>query len=146
MPIFNESVLVEMERKARSGEYVAAAADGARKSTRMRIPTNRYMDVQAREVKEKESMAKEKKQKMVEHLVLPKVDEDCLSYDSDDEVVGKKTHDDRQNHLFRQLCPKMTKDMRRTERYENAEIKKKKRFIADDDDESEDEEERRDNG
>jgi hypothetical protein len=111
MPIFNESILVEMERKASSGVYAAAATDGARKSSRMRIPTNRYMDVQAREVKEKESITKEKKQKMVERRILQKVDVDCLSYDSDDEVIGKKTHDDRKNHLFRQFCSKMPKDM-----------------------------------
>ncbi len=83
------------------------------------------MDVQAREVKEKESITKVEKQKMVKHRVVQKVDENCLSYDSDDEVVGKKTHGDRKAHLFCQFCSKMPKDMRRTERYENAEIKKK---------------------
>ena len=52
MPLIKESVLLQMERKASSSEY-DSAADGARKSSRNRIPTNRYMDVQARGVKEK---------------------------------------------------------------------------------------------
>ena len=74
-------------------------------------------------------------------MIEEKVYEDNLSDDSDDESVVKKTHDDRMTQLMRVHCSKMTKDIRRTVRYENAEKKKKKRFIADDDDESENEEE-----
>jgi hypothetical protein len=105
--VFNESVLVEMERKAVGGEY-----DMAKKQrSSMRKPPNMFMDIQVREVKEK-AVTKHKS------ASLKKRDNNCNKEEEEEEEEIKMkdiSHDSNnksvksRSHLMRVHCKNMPK-------------------------------------